>query len=220
MAETVSAVVGEILAQGSFDLSQAEALAILNRRHKQMCARSRCVRSATSATRIGAAGASATYAAPAGLMDMMQMLVASGTSFAEYRKAKRADVEAMYEGTLPISGTGGVFVEYSDTAHPIQWLLYPDPTVSNGVVVFGTFEPPDLLINNTVPFAVDADMIEGLMAGVFATALNRPGEARPDLAAQQEQVFSAACEELRARVARRNRGGGPAQIRLSGLLAS
>jgi hypothetical protein len=29
MAETVSAVVGEILAQGSFDLSQAEALAIL-----------------------------------------------------------------------------------------------------------------------------------------------------------------------------------------------
>jgi hypothetical protein len=130
MAETVSAVVGEILAQGSFDLSPAEALAILNRRHKQMCARSRCVRSATSATRIGAAGASATYAAPAGLMDMMQM------------------------------------------------------------------------------------------AGVFATALQRPGEARPDLAAQQEQVFSAACEELRARVARRNRGGGPAQIRLSGLLAS
>jgi hypothetical protein len=130
MAETVSAVVGEILAQGSFDLSQAEALAILNRRHKQMCARSRCVRSGTPATRIATAGASATYAAPTGLLDMMQMLVASGTSFAEYRKAKRADVEAMYEGTLPISGTGGVFVEYADTTHPIQWLLYPDPTAA------------------------------------------------------------------------------------------
>jgi hypothetical protein len=220
MAETVSAVVGEILAQGSFDLSQAEALAILNRRHKQMCARSRCVRSELSATRIAAAGASGTYAAPAGLLDMMQMLVATGTSsFAEYRKAKRADVEAMFAGTLPLSGTGGVFVEYADALHPIQWLLYPDPG-SNGVAIFGTFEPPDLLINNTVPFAVDADMIEGLMAGVFATALQRPGEARPDLAAQQEQLFMVACEELRTRVARRNRGGGPAQIRLSGLLAS
>jgi hypothetical protein len=112
-----------------------------------------------------------------------------------------------------------VFVEYADALHPIQWLLYPDPG-SNGVAIFGTFEPPDLLINNTVPFAVDADMIEGLMAGVFATALQRPGEARPDLAAQQEQLFMVACEELRTRVARRNRGGGPAQIRLSGLLAS
>jgi hypothetical protein len=220
MAETVSAVVGEILAQGSFDLSQAEALAILNRRHKQMCARSRCRRDGRAATRDAAVGAAASYAAPAGLLDMMQMLVATGTSsFAEYRKAKRADVEAMFAGTLPLSGTGGVFVEYADALHPIQWLLYPDPG-SNGVAIFGTFEPPNLLIDNTVPFAVDADMIEGLMAGVFATALQRPGEARPDLAAQQEQLFMVACEELRTRVARRNRGGGPAQIRLSGLLAS
>jgi hypothetical protein len=126
----------------------------------------------------------------------------------------------MFAGTLPLSGTGGVFVEYADVLHPIQWLLYPDPTASNGVAIYGTYDPPDLLINNTVPFAVDADMIEGLMAGVFASALQRPGEARPDLAAQQEQLFMVACEELRTRVARRNRGGGPAQIRLSGLLAS
>jgi hypothetical protein len=63
-------------------------------------------------------------------------------------------------------------------------------------------------------------MVEGLMAGAFATALNRPGEARPDLAAPHEQLFTLACEEFRRRVARRNRGGGPAQIRLSRLLAS
>jgi hypothetical protein len=215
MAETVSAVVGEILAQGSFDLSQAEALAILNRRHKQMCARSRCRRDGRAATRDAAVGASATYAAPAGLLDMMQMSVSS----VEYRKAKRQDIERMVDGTLPLYGTGGVFVDYADLAHPVQWLVYPDPT-PNAVTVYGTYDPPDLLIDNSVPFSVDADLVEGLMAGVFATALNRPGEARPDLAAQQEQMFTSACEELRGRVARRNRGGGPAQIRLSGLLAS
>jgi hypothetical protein len=215
MAETVSAVVGEILAQGSFDLSQAEALAILNRRHKQMCARSRCRRDGRAATRDAAVGAAASYAAPAGLLDMTQMLVAS----VEYRKAKRQDIEAMVAGTLPLSGTGGVFVDYADLAHPVQWLVYPDPTPT-AVTVYGTYDPPDLLIDNSVAFAVDADMVEGLMAGVFSTALSRPGEARPDLAGLQEQLFMAACEELRGRVARRNRGGGPAQIRLSGLLAS
>lgn len=215
MAETVSAVVGEILAQGSFDLSQTEALAILNRRHKQMCARSRCVRDGRTATRVAALGAGATYAAPAGLLDMTQLLVGS----VEYRKAKRADVERMFDGTLPLYGTGGVFVNYEDLTHPVAWFVSPDPAPT-GLTVYGTYDPPDLLINNTVPFAVDADMIEGLMAGVFSTALNRPGEARSDLAVPQEQMFLAACEELRSRVARRNRGGGPAQIRLSGLLAS
>jgi hypothetical protein len=128
---------------------------------------------------------------------MMQMLVATGTSsFAEYRKAKRADVEAMFAGTLPLSGTGGVFVDYADARIRCSGSSTPtrQPTA---VTIYGTFDPPDLLIDNSVAFAVDADMIEGLMAGVFSTASERPGEARPDLAGLQEQLFMVACEELR-----------------------
>jgi hypothetical protein len=128
MAETVSAVVGEILAQGSFDLSQAEALAILNRRHKQMCARSRCRRDGRAATRDAAVGASATYAAPAGLLDMMQMSVSS----VEYRKAKRQDIERMVDGTLPLYGTGGVFVDYEDLTHPVAVVHLSRPDAERG----------------------------------------------------------------------------------------
>jgi hypothetical protein len=84
------------------------------------------------------------------------------------------------------------------------------------VYAYGVYSPPDLLIDNSVPFRVDDDAIEGLMAGVFATMLSRPGEARPDLAREQEATFSTACEELRTRSNKRSRGPGPAQIRLQG----
>jgi hypothetical protein len=218
VAETVSAVVSEILAQGSFDLTSAEALAILNRRHKQMVTRARAYRTLSSATAVLPGGP--LYTAPTGLLDMLQMLVtanATGT-VTEYTTGRRGDIPSMLAGTILTEGDGGKFVEYGSSG-TLTWLLYPNPGTASTVGIYGIYEPPTLLIDDTVPFRVDPDMIEGLMAGVFATALARPGEARPDLAAGQEAIFSAACEELRTRVNGRNRGGGPAQIRLQGVNA-
>jgi hypothetical protein len=216
MAETVSAVVSEIRTQGSLDLSDAEALAILNRRHKQMNARAGVYRDSQAATRLVDVGAAVTFSAPAGLQQLLQLL---NPSYVSVGRARRSDIAEMIAGTLPISGAGSVYAEYGEGSAGVAttvWLIYPDPVA---VTAYGIYETPDLLLDNSVPFVVDADLIEGLMAGVFATALQRPGEARPDLAAQQEQLFSAACEEQRARAARRYRGSGPAQIRLSGNLA-
>jgi hypothetical protein len=217
VAETVSAVVGEILAQGSFDLTSAEALAILNRRHKQMCNRARVYRSQAAMTR--ADPDVAVYASAAGLVEPLAMHALEGTatdpvSVTTYSPGKRTDVPSMLAGVISLSDSdGGVFAEYNGAT---SWLLYPDPSDLT-VYAYGVYSPTDLLINDTVPFRVDDDAIEGLMAGVFATALRRPGEARPDLATDQEAIFSAACEELRQRSSRRSRGPGPAQIRVQGV---
>lgn len=217
MAEAVSAVVSEILAQGSFDLTSTEALRILNRRHKEMNRRARINRNSVAATYSGATGSSGVYRSTAALVELLQIQVGNSTDWSHTR---RADVGAMIEGTLVLSGPGGVFVEFGVGLPDLTaWLLYPDPGAAAVVTIYGVYEPSDLLINDTVPFVCDPDMVEGLMAGVFATALARPGEARPDLAAQQEQIFQAACDEQKRIVDRRYRGRGPATIRLHGLVA-
>jgi hypothetical protein len=216
VAETVSAIVTEILAQGSLDATSAETLAILNRRHKLMCNRARVYRTQQAMTRADADVA--VYASATGLIEPMTMQAIDDTTgdpgtVTTYSPANRGDVPAMLAETLVLSREGGVFAEYNGAT---SWLLYPDPTSSLTVYAYGVYSPPDLLIDNSVPFRVDDDAIEGLMAGVFATMLSRPGEARPDLAREQEATFSTACEELRTRSNKRSRGPGPAQIRLQG----
>jgi hypothetical protein len=216
VAETVSAIVSEILAQGSFDSTSAEALAILNRRHKQMSNRARAYRVQQAMTRADADVA--VYASATGLVEPLTIQAIEDTTgdpgaVTIYTPAARRHVPAMLTGTLVLSSSdGGVFAEYGG---PTSWLLYPDPDDLD-VYAYGVYSPPDLLIDNSVPFRVSDDAIEGLMAGVFATMLARPGEAREDLAAAQEARFSAACQEERERVNKRARGPGPAQIGLQG----
>jgi hypothetical protein len=97
-----------------------------------------------------------------------------------------------------------------------QIALGPAPSTTGDSIMApnAAVTPPDLLIDNSVPLVIDDDMIEGLMAGVFATALGRPNEARPDLAGAQEAVFQQKKAEYSRRVARRLRGAGPSRIRI------
>lgn len=208
MAETVSQLVTDILEEGSFDATDTQALRWLNRRHKQMCARARLYRKTQAMTRVSAALYSVT-----GLVEAM----AVGTPSQPYSRGRHVDLAGISDGTLPISAGGALYVEREDGL-----LLYPDPdpdVESLPVSVYGAFEAPDLELDNNPGLLVDADAIEGLLAGVFATALARPGEARQDMAVAYEATFSAACEELRVRVNRRYRGGGPRLIRIVGVNA-
>jgi hypothetical protein len=210
VAETVSAVVSEILAQGALDLSQSEALAILNRRHKTMVRRARSYRKSAVVSG-GTVANQQAYTPPAGLVEALEVTVGALT----YTKARRTDIAAGGQSRLVVSGDG-VFMETATSAGVDQLALYPTPTSSGSVIeVYGAYVPPDLLIDNSVPFQVDDEFVEGLMAGVFASALNRPGEARSDLAVAQEQIFEAACMEAKRVEARRLRGSGPTQIRLT-----
>lgn len=211
MAETVSALVAEVLAQGSFDASSTDALAWLNRRHKEMVNRARAYRKTLS---LGpTVSGTQTYAVPAGVVELTDINVA-GVSWG---RGRLTDITADANGWLWLTGAGGIIVGDSDSSGVSQIALVPTPT-SDGDAISApnaAVTPPDLLIDNTVPLHVDGDFVEGLLAGVFATALMRPNEARPDLAALQQQAFDSACEAQRRRVVRRLRGAGPALIRLS-----
>jgi hypothetical protein len=212
--DSVSAVVSEIIAQGSFDATSAEVLAVLNRRHKTMVARARTFKKAMSA---GSTVANQqVYANPAGLIEAREVTVAGVT----YGRGNHTDLSAGSQDMLTLDGAGGIFVATADSAGVDSFALYPVPTTSgDAIVVYGSYRPSDLLIDNSVPFRIDDEDVEGLMAGVFATLLARPGEARPDLAVAQEQIFGAACEEARLREAKRLRGPGPSIIRVAGINA-
>lgn len=213
MAESVSAVVAEIIAQGSFDLTSAEVLAILNRRHKTMVRRARSYRK-TAVVSGGTVVNQTDYTPPAGLVEAREVTAGGVT----YGKGKHTDIAAGSASMLLLQGTGGIFMETASSAGVDQISLYPAPTTAGLVIsVYGSYTPPDLLIDNSVPFQVDDEFVEGLMAGVFATILNRPGEARGDLAGLQEQSYAAACEEARLLEAKRLRGPGPSQIRVQGI---
>lgn len=210
--DSVSAVVAEIIAQGSFDASQTDVLAILNRRHKTMVARARSFKKSASGG--STVAGQQVYPNPAGLVEAREITVAGVT----YGRGNHTDLASGAADLLVLDGTGGIFVATADSAGVDSFALYPIPTTSgSAIVVYGSYRPADLLIDNSVPFRIDDEDVEGLMAGVFATLLNRPGEARPDLATAQEQIFTAACEEARLREAKRLRGPGPSMIRVAGI---
>lgn len=210
MAETVSALVNEILAQGSFDADTTTVLAWLNRRHKEMVNRARAYRKTLS---LGSTVAGTQeYAVPAGVVEITAVTVAG----VAWGKGRLTDISDDANGWLWLSGEGGVIVQDASTAGASMVALVPAPAATGNAILApnAAVTPPDLLLDNSVALRVDDDLVEELLAGVFATALNRPNEARPDLAAAQLQLFEAGCEKLRRRVTRRLRGSGPALIRL------
>jgi hypothetical protein len=104
----------------------------------------------------------------------------------------------------------------TDTTPDAQWLIYPALEDGASVLVDGAFKPPTLTTAETSGgfIRVDEEFHEQLLAGVYASIISRPGDARLDLAASYEQSFSAGCAELRDRANRRYRTRGPRQIRV------
>lgn len=206
---TVQDLVDDILNEGAFDVTSAQALRWLDRRHKSMCARARVYRKTTDfgPTVIG----QQEYGLGAGLIEALDVTVDG----APYTRARHTDIAQNAGGWLTLSGMGGVFADSASSAGVQQLVLIPAPTEAGlAVSVYGVFLPATLELDNAPGLLIDEDLVEGLLAGVFATGLSRPQEARLDLAQSYEAQFSAACEEQRRRVGRRLKGAGPSQIRL------
>jgi hypothetical protein len=214
MPESVSTVVTQIIEEGALDANSTTVLRWLNRRHKAMAARARSFRKTAS---VGPTVANQQdYVTPADLVVGLEVTVDGLT----YGKARHTDKSQGAQNLLYLSGTGGIFFETADVAGVDSIGLYPVPTTAGlPILVYGAYRPPDLLLNDSVPFQVDDEAIEGLIAGVFATAMSRPNEARQDLAAGHEATFVNETEALRLREKRRLRGSGPAQIRVVGINA-
>jgi hypothetical protein len=210
MAENVSDLVTEIIAQGAIDAATTDVLKWLNRRHKEMVVRARGYRK-TLTVGTTVAGTQA-YNVPAGVVEITDITVA-GMSWG---KGRLTDIAADANGWLWLDGDGGVIVQSASSGAVSQIALVPAPSTGGDTISApnAAVMPPDLLIDNTVPLVIDDDFVEGLLAGVFATALNRPNEARSDLAATQQAIFENAVSEYSRRVKRRLRGAGPTSIRV------
>lgn len=216
----VSILVAEIQATG-FDVTSADALVLLDRRHKVMCARARywrMTRPATVTTVIQANGINAsTVPVPDDIVELFRLEV-PGTPEALYQRTLQADLPAMLDGSLNVGG-GGVFTETppTTTVTGTTTLLALYPPVLNGTIVSTTcaVTPPTLNTAETAGgfLRVPVMFYEPLLAGVYSALLSRPNEARADLAAPQEQAFNAGCDELRDRADRRFGTRGPRQIR-------
>lgn len=218
---TVSDLITEIQSVGGFDVTSTDALTVLDRRHKLMCRRARAHR--MRRTIAVTTGASATYSSlpmPLDVVEVFQIEATGDDGVIAYQRTVAADRSAILDGSLCVSLRHGVFLEddeddATDTGPDTSLILYPALTDASNATVRGAFTPPTLTTAETggAFIRVPVDFHEGLLAGVYASLLSRPGESRPDLEAGQEAKFSQACGEFRDWTDRRYRTRGPRQIR-------
>lgn len=209
---TVSDLVGEATRGAAFDADPADMLAWLDRRHKEMVNFARAYRDliAIGTTTAG----TGEYTVAAGFVELKEITIGGVT----YVRSKHTDVSAIDNGFLWLSGPGGLAIESTNASNQTTVIIRPVPTTSGQAITgYGAVQPPTLLIDNTVPILVDDDLIDGLLAGVYATGLMQPKEARPDLAGSQLQLLTQAKQDFERRVRRRLRGSGPTRIRVAGL---
>lgn len=208
MADDVDALVAEV--QGIVDLSPAAALRALNRRHRQMVARGHSLQASISFGVTVAGDLSYAFPASPQVIELREVYV-DGVPFG---KVKRNDWYSYSQGVFVWEGPTGLWFAEEDG----DLILTPPPTTAGlAIVGLAVVMPDDLVAGQPVTaLKVDTDFFDALVNGAAATELLRIGEGDP---ASLEATFTAACEELRARVRRRMRGSGPTQIRVQGLNA-
>jgi hypothetical protein len=221
---TVSDLVAEIQASG-FDVTSTDALALLDRRHKQMCEEATWWRMTRNVSVSSPGSPYAVVVAPPDAVEIFSVRVSqSDGSYSSYKRDTMVDFAAVMTGTLTLSGPGGVFFEFEpsfDTDNPpiTALALYPPPADASTAQIDGAFVPPTLNTAETTGgfVRIPTSFHSRLLAGVYSDLLSRPNEARPDLASAQEALFGSGVQELRDRADRRYRTKGPRQIRVSGV---
>lgn len=216
---TVAGLVAGVLEDGQFDATPAQALKWLNTRHRQMCARARCYRQMLSlgATVEGQLG----YPVPPRVVEVLQVTVGGMV----YGAARHTDFAEGERGWIWLGGGEGGIAGREDAASGQQMLrLYPAPLAGRApepgedVELYAAVQPPALVVGSDATLVVPDDYLDALVSGAIATGMLRV-EARQDLAAPHEQIFTTGCEELLRATNRRYRGAGPARIRLLGVNA-
>lgn len=211
MADTVQTLLDEIVSV--VDVTQAEALTALNRRHKAMVAHARSFRKQVA---VGNTVAGQAFYTLTDIIELYALEIAG----APYTKARRPDIFGYAQGVVSWEGlTGtGLIVEDANASGVQGLTLIPTPTTSgSAIVAYAAIKPADLVAGDAAAaIKVDDDFFNALVEGATATYLARQGEGTPG---ELEARFDAACEKMRRRARRRFRGPGPSQIRIIGLNA-
>ena len=208
---TVQGLIDQVKSEAQFDVTDAAALAWLDRRHKKMTVRARAYRKSVS---IGPTVANTRdYALPSDLVEVLEVSVDG----MPYGRATHTDLSYGAQGWLLLDGIGGVIASEETASGDAEVALYPTPTQAGlTVTVRGIFRPADLVVGQDSGIEVPDEYLDSLVSGAIATGLARQ-EYRPDLAQSFEQDFENACEEWRRQLRRRYRGSGPTPIRIQGV---
>jgi hypothetical protein len=213
MAETVQQLVDDVVNEGSFDVTPAQALRWLNRRHRVMVVESRSSRRTVS---IGPTVAGQRdYALPVELVQIYEVLVGGTT----YTNGRHQDLSLGANGFLVLDGEGGIVSPEETSTGAAEIALYPTPEKDGDTLeVRGAFLPADLSTSDDSTLRVPGDFADALVAGAIATGLRRI-EGRPDLAQSFEQEFADGVARLKTQTMKRYRGPGVVQIRVAGVNA-
>jgi hypothetical protein len=218
VADTVAQLVEQVIAEGSFDASNAQALRWLTVRHRQMCYRARHFRRSLN---LGpTVNEQASYPLPAEVTEILLVNV-GGMVFGHMR---HQDPPEGAKGWIWLGGEGGVAGREDTAEGETQLRLFPTPrvntTIEPGLAIeaWCVCRPPDLIEGQDATLKIPGEFMDSLVAGAIATGMLRL-ENRPDLASGFEQVFDAACGELGQFTNKRFRGSGPAEIRVKGINA-
>lgn len=209
---TVQSLIDTVRSEAQFDVTDAQALTWLDRRHKSMVVRARALRKTTTVAG-GTVANQRDYALPTDIVEVLEVNV----NGLPYGQATHTDLSYGAQGWVVLSGVGGVVASEESTTGGPEIALYPTPTTAGLVIlVRGVFRPGTLTVGDDTTIIVPDEYQDAMISGAIATGLKRQ-EYRPDLAQGFEQEFEAACEEYRRRVSRRYRGAGPATIRIQGV---
>lgn len=212
MADTIPTLVAEV--RDIVDVTDAQALLALSRRHKTMVSRSRCLRRKID---VGDTVDGQEFYEIDPALGVIEVLGAKIGGI-PYARGRRDDAYADAQGRLVLSGDGGLIFVDADTSSNMGLTLIPSPDAGLEILLYAAILPADLPStgNAAEVLAVDQDMYDVLVEAAAATWMKRQGEG--DWQTPEAQ-FEAKCEELRQRVDRRLRGQGPPQIRIVGINA-
>lgn len=216
---TVEQLVASVKEDGQLDASEAQVLRWLNTRHRQLCARTKCYRRTVDLGALPEGQSS--IAVPPGVVEILQVQVGDQV----YGHARHQDFQEGERGFIWLGGGEGGIAGREDSETGQQRLrIFPalspgiDPEPGAHVVIYAAMQPPPLVAGQDSSIKVPDDYFDALVSGALATAMLRV-EARQDLAASHEEIFTTACGELLRETNRKYRGVGPARIRIIGINA-
>lgn len=198
---TAGEIVTAVVNRYGFDVSETEALALVNERHKTMVVRAEML---VPVREVGPTVADqAEYALSALTADIRQVKV-DGTAI-DYTTAWQGDVYDTYPNG---------YTYWS--AHPkasgtLNLHISPAPSEDGLSILVRAVERPDDLETNQRPL-VPEEYHRAIREGVAASLMAEDAE-QAGVADRLEARFDNACEELRRQL-RRGRRAGPAEIKL------
>ena len=214
---TVGELVTNVLTEASFDVTEAQALQWLSRRHELMVVRSECFR---QKIQIGPTVSEQNqYAVPSRVVKIRELQI----NKIPYGTGKHRDIPENALGYIWLDGIyvaagGGLEVrDYDESGNSLVTII-PTPMEAGQEITLYAVCRPEPLVVGQAGLRIPPEFYDALVAGAVATGLTRV-ESRSDLATPLEAQFNAACLELLRQTRERFRGSGPAHIRVQGVNA-